>query len=115
MLWQPSCRKRIDSHPKYGSNINIDDTIYTSRGYEKVYYSHNIVFRGQADNLPKQTQKWLEGVWEETGLGFLLRLGAEAGVRTPARGMGSHGLNLPPEPKEEFRLSFQLVQMWDRG
>lgn len=102
----------MDSHPKCGSNVDTDDTTYISSGYENVYHSHNIVFRGQRGRLPKQAQKRLERAGKRDWLGVLLRLGGGAEVRVPAHGRGSHGLNLPPAPKGgELRLSYQLARM----
>lgn len=55
-----SCRGRMDPYPKFGLNVKTSDATYSTRGYEKVYYSHNKAFWGEQGRLPNLAPEWLE-------------------------------------------------------
>lgn len=58
MLWIP-WRSKIDSHPKFGLDIETDDTTHSNRVW-KSYYSYNNIFWGEQTRPHKLVWKWLD-------------------------------------------------------
>lgn len=70
----------MDPPPKFDLNVKTGGAAHSSRGYDKVYYSHKEAFGGEQGRLPNLAPKWLER-GERDMLGVFLWSGSGAGVR----------------------------------
>ena len=50
-LWTPIRNGRVPTHPKFGSDVEADDTTNTPIGYSKIYYSWKRALWGEQDRL----------------------------------------------------------------
>lgn len=71
-LWS-LCKSRRDPHAKFSSNVKLK----TSRGDEKVYYSHNSCTWGRQGRTLEQVQTHLREQGKETVLGFYCGWGSK--------------------------------------
>ena len=70
----PLWRRTMDLHPKFGSDVEADDTTNTPIGYSKIYYSWKRALWGEQDRLQKLFWKCLERTKKGDWLGFLLQI-----------------------------------------
>lgn len=52
----------MNPHPKFGLDVEANDSIHAPREHKKAYFSHNQAFWGRAGHVLKQVQKWHDRV-----------------------------------------------------
>lgn len=113
MLWSPF-GSRMDPYPKFGLDVQTDDTIHIPRGYEKLRHLHNMAFWGFKGRLPKLGCKGLErtrkGEWLRVVL-IVIRIWGQDECSGEWPGAFLIWIKSQIQKKKGL-LSYQLSQMW---
>lgn len=62
----------MEFHPKFGFDVETDDTTQAPRGYEKFSYSCSETFWGEQGRLPNRSKTGLKEQGKETSLAFTM-------------------------------------------
>lgn len=101
--------------PKFGSDLETDDSTHATRENGKHRDSHNETFQGRAGQAPRQAGDWLEIA--RRGNGLWLLCGREMGqMSVPKLWLSLPGLNFLPAPKKKaLGFLMSLAQSTARG